>query len=86
MRAAALVRKDLLRRVAASNSTYTNIDAPAHLVRGMWTVDQIPPERLIAPLVVLDVTAQARAFRLPIRGRRRNIASGSPLARSILRR
>src|SRR5437660_10627105 len=37
-----------------------NIDAPAHLVRGMWTVDQIPPERLIAPLSVLDVTAQVR--------------------------
>jgi kynurenine formamidase len=60
VRAAGLVRKDLLRRVAASNSSNTTIDAPAHLVRGMWTVDQIPPERLIAPLSVLDVTDQVR--------------------------
>jgi kynurenine formamidase len=35
----------------------TQIDAPAHLNRAMWTADQIPPERLIAPLVVLDVRA-----------------------------
>lgn len=38
----------------------THIDAPAHFARGMWTVDQIPPERLIAPLVVLDVTAKVK--------------------------
>jgi len=35
----------------------THLDAPAHFARGMWTVDQIPPERLVAPLVVLDVMA-----------------------------
>ena len=34
----------------------TRIDAPSHFARGLWTVDQIPTERLIAPLVVLDVT------------------------------
>ena len=60
VRAAALLQKDLLRRVAASNPTSTNIDAPAHQVPGRWTVDQIPPERLIAPLSVLDVTDQVR--------------------------
>jgi kynurenine formamidase len=38
----------------------THIDAPAHFARGLWTVDQIPPERLIAPLVVLDVSANAK--------------------------
>jgi len=27
----------------------------------MWTVDQIPPERLIAPLSVLDVTSEVRS-------------------------
>ena len=37
----------------------TRIDAPARFARGLWTVDQIPTERLIAPLVVLDVTANA---------------------------
>lgn len=39
----------------------TRIDAPAHFARGLWTVDQIPTERLIAPLVVLDVTANTAA-------------------------
>ncbi len=34
----------------------TRIEAPAHFARGLWTVDQIPTERLIAPLVVLDVS------------------------------
>jgi kynurenine formamidase len=61
VRTAALVQKDFVRRVAVSASSNTSIDAPAHLARGMWTVDQIPPERLIAPLVVLDVTEHVRA-------------------------
>jgi len=60
IRTAGLVQKDGLRRISASTSNNTNIDSPARLVRGMWTVDQIPPERLIAPLTVLDVTSQAR--------------------------
>jgi kynurenine formamidase len=60
-RPATLVQKETLRRVSNSApSSNTSIDAPAHLVRGMWTVDQIPPERLIAPLVVIDVTDQVR--------------------------
>jgi kynurenine formamidase len=37
----------------------THLDAPAHFGRGMWTVDQIPAERLVRPLVVLDVRSQA---------------------------
>ncbi len=35
----------------------TRIDAPARFARGLWTVDQIPAERLLAPLVVLDIRA-----------------------------
>jgi len=37
----------------------THIDAPSHFARGSWTVDQIPPERLLAPLVIVDVTGKA---------------------------
>jgi len=37
----------------------TRIDAPGRLIPGLWTVDQIPPERLVAPLVVLDVSSNA---------------------------
>lgn len=33
----------------------THIDAPAHFAPGVWTVDQIPAQRLIGPLVVIDV-------------------------------
>jgi kynurenine formamidase len=38
----------------------THLDAPAHFARGMWTVDQIPAERLVAPLAVLDVSAKVK--------------------------
>jgi kynurenine formamidase len=39
----------------------THMDAPAHFAAGAWTVDQIPPERLVGPLVVLDVAGQSKA-------------------------
>jgi kynurenine formamidase len=38
----------------------THLDAPAHFAKGLWTVDQIPPGRLLAPLVVIDVTAEVK--------------------------
>jgi len=38
----------------------THLDAPAHFASGLWTVDQIPVERFVAPLVVMDVTAGAK--------------------------
>jgi kynurenine formamidase len=39
----------------------THLDAPAHFAQGLWTVDQIPPERLVSPLVVIDAIAAAKA-------------------------
>lgn len=39
----------------------THLDAPAHFAKGMWTVDQIPPERLMAPLIVMDVRDKVKA-------------------------
>ena len=38
----------------------THLDAPAHFAKGSWTVEQIPAERLVRPLVVLDVRAKAK--------------------------
>jgi kynurenine formamidase len=38
----------------------THLDAPAHFARGGWTVDQIPAERLLAPLAVIDVRNRVR--------------------------
>jgi kynurenine formamidase len=37
----------------------THLDAPVHFSRNGRTADQIPLEQLIAPAVVLDITAQA---------------------------
>src|SRR5271170_305511 len=39
----------------------TRLDAPAEFARGLWTIDQIPSERLLAPLVVVEATAEAKA-------------------------
>lgn len=39
----------------------THLDAPIHFAEGKRTADQIPPEQLIAPAVVIDVSAQAAA-------------------------
>lgn len=39
----------------------THIDPPAHFIKGLRTVDQIPVSEMILPLVVLDVSAQAAA-------------------------
>lgn len=51
------------RHISMPEHFSTHIDAPAHFGAGRWTVDQIPPERLVAPLVVLDVRAKTRTNR-----------------------
>ena len=45
------------RSVHLYEHTGTHLDAPAHFVAGAETVDQIPAERLIAPLAVVDIEA-----------------------------
>jgi len=57
MDAHALAYKPAGKSVVSPDLLGTRIDAPARFARGLWTVDQIPTERLIAPLVVLDVRA-----------------------------
>ena len=37
----------------------THIDAPAHFSKGKWTVEQNPIEKLIAPVVVVNMTGKA---------------------------
>lgn len=39
----------------------THLDAPIHFAEGKKTADQVPVRQLVAPAVVLDVTAQAAA-------------------------
>ena len=49
-----------VRRISLDEHTSTHMDAPAHMARAGCTVDQIPAERLVGPLVVLDISRQAR--------------------------
>ena len=47
-------------RVFTTQEHYgTHLDAPAHFARGMWTVEQIPAERLVRPLIVLNLRNKA---------------------------
>lgn len=39
----------------------THVDPPAHFIRGLRTVDQIPLDEMILPLVVLDIHEKATA-------------------------
>lgn len=41
----------------------THLDAPIHFAEGRRTTEQVPLEQLIAPAVVIDVTAKATADR-----------------------
>jgi kynurenine formamidase len=41
----------------SSAESRTRIIAPAALIPGTWAAGQIPPERLVAPLVVMDLNA-----------------------------
>ena len=48
------------RDIAMPEHFSTHIDAPAHFAPGRWTVDQIPADRLLAPLQIIDVSPQAK--------------------------
>lgn len=45
----------------ASADSSTRIVAPDSLIPGTWTAGQIPPERLVAPLVVMDLNVSPSA-------------------------
>ncbi|HLK34748.1 MAG TPA: cyclase family protein [Terriglobales bacterium] len=57
----AAIMRDGAGRSAAAQPFPTRLDAPGLLAPGLWAVDQIPPERLFAPLVVIDIRKQARS-------------------------
>ncbi|MGC1789469.1 MAG: cyclase family protein [Terriglobales bacterium] len=44
--------------VPEPRTSTTRIIAPASIIPGTWTAGQIPPERLVAPLVVMDLNAK----------------------------
>ena len=56
-----LERDGYYSRIFTTQEHYgTHLDAPAHFAAGAWTVDQIPAERLVRPLVVIDVRKQVK--------------------------
>ncbi|HEV2117256.1 MAG TPA: cyclase family protein [Terriglobales bacterium] len=57
--AATLARYEVAQKSTAGEFP-TSLDAPAHASASLWSVDQIPPERLFAPLVIIDVRPQVR--------------------------
>jgi len=62
-RTVASVEKDgyFAREISLPEHFGTHLDAPAHFAAGLWTVDQIPVERFVEPLVVIDVRANAKS-------------------------
>src|ERR1700757_725182 len=56
-----LQRDGYYSRVFTTQEHYgTHLDAPAHFAAGGWTVEQIPAERLVRPLAVIDVRRQGK--------------------------
>src|SRR5687768_10899473 len=43
----------------------THLDAPSHF-GGTWTVDQIPPDRLVRPGVSINVTGKAEDYQITV--------------------
>jgi len=62
VRTNATMEKDgyFTRRFAMLEHYGTHLDAPAHFVAGQAHVDQIPPEKLFGPAVVIDVREEAK--------------------------
>ncbi|HEV7217291.1 MAG: cyclase family protein [Terriglobales bacterium] len=58
--ASTVLKSGTFAKASPHKSAETRLDAPAALGTGLWTADQIPPERLVAPLVVLDVRDGAK--------------------------
>jgi kynurenine formamidase len=56
----ATVAKDgyFARTISLPEHFATHMDAPAHFAPTGWTVDQIPADRLVGPLLVIDVRNQ----------------------------
>jgi kynurenine formamidase len=47
-----------IRQLVVGEHVGTHVDAPAHFTPGAATVDRLPPEVLVGPAAVVDVTAQ----------------------------
>jgi len=51
----------LLHKFEMGENTGTHVDAPAHFIDGNLTIDKLPLEQLVLPIVMVDVSKQAAA-------------------------
>ena len=51
----------LLHKFIVGENTGTHVDAPAHFIQGNRSIDQLPIDQLILPIVVIDAKAQVAA-------------------------
>ena len=49
----------LLHKFVMGENTGTHVDAPAHFAKGKLGIDKLPINKLILPIVVIDVKSQA---------------------------
>ena len=45
--------------ITTSEHAGTHMDAPVHVVKGKWSVDQIPTKNLVGDAVVVDISAKS---------------------------
>ena len=48
----------LLHQFVMGENTGTHVDAPSHFIKGKRSIDELPIDQLILPIVVIDVRAQ----------------------------
>lgn len=48
------------REISLAEHFGTHVDAPAHFAQGRWTIDKVPADRLVRPLVVIDVSSEVK--------------------------
>ena len=45
--------------IEAAEHGGTHIDAPIHFAEGKWSLDEIPPEKLVGQAIVVNISAKA---------------------------
>ena len=74
-----------IERVTCMTHTGTHMDAPSHFLEDGTTVDNIPPEQLVGPAVVLDVRNELDGTIIPQRALEKKWPKGKRPAFVLLR-
>ncbi|HJZ11957.1 MAG TPA: cyclase family protein [Acidobacteriota bacterium] len=69
--------------ICASEHGGTHLDAPIHFAQDKWTNDQIPVERLVGPVLVIDITEACKSnpdYQLQVEDIRRWEENNGPIS------